>query len=459
MGMDDGESCGKLSGRNQTETLLSGARESSSSRRIGRRVLLELRARWAGVFPALVTAAGVYVVGAADGGFFPRIWRLTLFALAVLTAAALVGRERLAFGRREWIALAALAAFTAWVAASKYWSDRPSTSLLESERSLLYVACLAAVLVCVGRASLPQLLGGAVAGVTATCAYGLGDYVFSPPPLNPYQGRLLFEPLGYANAVGIYAALGIVLAVGLALWARSWAGRALSLAPLAVLVPTLYLTSSRGAWVALPVGILATLYLARRIRSRIALLSLLAAGIAASLVLGSVKGQAFSLVGPNRPHYWRVAWKDFEEHPLLGSGAGTYYDYWLRHRPIQEFVHDAHSLYVESLAELGPFGLALLLIGLGLPLLGLRGRQDPVVAAGGGGYVAFLVHAGVDWDWEMPAVTLIGFLCAGAVLVGTRPQRAGISTPVRAALLVGALLLAVFALARLESTGGLGLRP
>ena len=59
----------------------------------------------------------------------------------------------------------------------------------------------------------------------------------------------------------------------------------------------------------------------------------------------------------------------------------------------------------------------------------------------------------------MPAVTLIGLLCAGAVLVGTRPQGGGISTRARAALLVGALLLAVFALARLESTGGLGLGP
>jgi O-antigen ligase len=458
--MDDGESCGKLRGMNQTETLPSGARESSSALRIGRQVLLELRAHWEGILPALVAAAGIYGVGAADGGFFPRIWRLSIFALAALTAAALIARERVVLHRRDWIAVGALAAYAAWIAMSKYWSTIPSTSLLESERSLLYAVCLTAVVVCVGRTSLPQLLGGALAGVTAACAYGLGDYVFSPPPLDPYQGKLLFEPLGYANAVGIYAAIGIVLAIGLALWASSRAGRVAALAPLVVLIPTLYLTSSRGAWVALPVGVATTLYVARRIRSPVVLLSLLAAGIAASFLLGSGRGQALSLVGANRPHYWRAAWNDYEEHPLLGSGAGTFYDYWLHHRPIQEFPHDAHSLYIESLAELGPLGLTLLVVALGLPLLTLRRKQEPLVAAAAGGYVTFLVHAGIDWDWEIPAVTLTGLLCGGAVLVGTRPQRvAGISKPMRVALLVGALALAVFAFVRLKSTGGLGLEP
>ena len=63
---------------------------------------------------------------------------------------------------------------------------------------------------------------------------------------------------------------------------------------------------------------------------------------------------------------------------------------------------DAHSLYLETLAELGLVGLALLVLALAPPLVaGFRG----VEAAATGGYVAFLIHAGLDWDWELPAVT------------------------------------------------------
>ena len=150
------------------------------------------------------------------------------------------------------------------------------------------------------------------------------------------------------------------------------------------------------------------------IRSRAAVLALLAVGIAAAIALGSEGGQPLTLFGENRPQYWRVAWQDFEANPVLGSGAGTFGAFWLEHRTVDEFVHDAHSLYLETLAELGPLGLALLVLGLAVPLVGLRGRQDPFVAAAAGAYGAFLLHAAVDWDWEFGAVGLVGLMCAGA---------------------------------------------
>jgi len=244
--------------------------------------------------------------------------------------------------------------------------------------------------------------------------------------------------------------LGIVLAIGLSVAARSPATRLAVLTPLLVLVPTLYLTSSRGAWVALPVGIAASLYVGGAIRSRAVLLSLLAVGIAVAVMIGSERGQPFTLFGENRPQYWRVAWQDVEANPVLGSGAGTFGAFWLEHRPVNELVHDAHSLFLESLAELGPPGLALLVIGLGVPLLGLRGRQDPFVAAAAGAYVAFLLHAAVDWDWEFGAVGLVGVMCAAVLLVGTRPERARpISIVTRGLLLAAVLALVAFVVARL----------
>src|SRR5207245_10825350 len=35
-------------------------------------------------------------------------------------------------------------------------------------------------------------------------------------------------------------------------------------------------------------------------------------------------------------------------------------------------------------------------------------------------YVAVVVHAGVDWDWELSAVTFAGLLCGMALLIAAR---------------------------------------
>jgi len=40
-----------------------------------------------------------------------------------------------------------------------------------------------------------------------------------------------------------------------------------------------------------------------------------------------------------------------------------------------------------------------------------------VLAAGPiAGFVVYAVHAPLDWDWEMPAVTLVAIVLAGALL-------------------------------------------
>src|SRR5207248_3711639 len=59
---------------------------------------------------------------------------------------------------------------------------------------------------------------------------------------------------------------------------------------------------------------------------------------------------------------WTVAWRQFKSAPVVGHGAGTYQDAWARYRPNDHQVLDAHSLYLETLDELGVVGLVLLLI-------------------------------------------------------------------------------------------------
>jgi hypothetical protein len=160
-----------------------------------------------------------------------------------------------------------------------------------------------------------------------------------------------------------------------------------------------------------------------------------------------------SLSGNDRYQLWRIALDNARSHPWLGSGAGSYERYFLRHAPPgMGDVRDAHSLYLETLTELGPFGLALLLLVLGTPLaVAARGPRSGMTAVATGAYVVFLVHASSDWDWELPAVTLAALVCAVAMLLRGRGVRRAMRLPatvrtVAVAALAGAGIFAVVGL-------------
>jgi hypothetical protein len=126
-----------------------------------------------------------------------------------------------------------------------------------------------------------------------------------------------------------------------------------------------------------------------------------------------------------RYEYWKVALKAFGEQPLKGSGAGGFAVDWLRERPVARPARDAHSLEIETLAELGLVGAALLaLLGTGVVLAARDGlRRDAVTVAGpAAALAAYVFHASIDWDWEMPALTLVGVALAGAVLVASESE-------------------------------------
>jgi O-antigen ligase len=129
----------------------------------------------------------------------------------------------------------------------------------------------------------------------------------------------------------------------------------------------------------------------------------------------------------NRVKYWDVAVHGFADSPLRGTGTRGFATLWLQKRTITEPVSDAHSLYLETLVELGLVGAVLLAAFLGgagvaaarVYRSGRRGRTLATgwIAAG----AVFLVHAGLDWDWEMPAVALIFLALTGAALAAVEP--------------------------------------
>ena len=121
-----------------------------------------------------------------------------------------------------------------------------------------------------------------------------------------------------------------------------------------------------------------------------------------------------------RTEYWRVAWRTFAAAPLDGAGAGTYQLAWWRRRRTPAKVAHAHSLYLETLAELGAVGLALIACALVPPVVALaRRRAGPGASAAGAllaAALAWALHAALDWDWQMPAVTIWLWAAGGAAL-------------------------------------------
>lgn len=165
----------------------------------------------------------------------------------------------------------------------------------------------------------------------------------------------------------------------------------------------------------------------------------------------NLNARLFSLSSNGRLRQWRVALDEWHAHPLLGSGAGTYAEYWAAAGPTQGQLLDVHNLYLETLAELGPIGLGLLAAALLAPLAAaVRANERMLTAVAAGAYAAWLVHVAYDWDWELPGVTVTALLCAGAILAARRrnvPHAR--SAPVRwglLALAIGAGALALFGL-------------
>ena len=404
----------------------------------------------------------VLPLGLSDGGYFGRALVTMTVALAATAGLALLVSPPRAVPRAFLVTTLALLSLAAWVGLSAVWAEPGAVGGLETRRCVLYVAALVAVWVVVdqhdGRGFLRALTGAVFTVVVA----GLLERAISGVPIDPYYGGLLAEPVGYPNAFGVLAAMAAVLAIGLAT-PSARASRAL-LGIAATLVLALGLSGSRGGAMALATGVLALVaLLPRRERwpcigraaSALAIggcaweFTIAAGGAGAPLVIAAAGAAAIGAAVPTpgrrgtlailcglmlaagvvvamhppsttssyRSAYWRAALAEARERPLLGSGAGSFYLSWREHRSVDTDVRDAHSLYVETLSELGPVGLALVLLAVAAPLAtAVRRRGDPLVATAAAGFAVFAVHAGVDWDWEMPVVTLVALACAGTVL-------------------------------------------
>ena len=137
-----------------------------------------------------------------------------------------------------------------------------------------------------------------------------------------------------------------------------------------------------------------------------------------------VRDRLTSLSSNSRSNYWRVAWEEWKEHPLTGTGAGTFQYTWLENRPGFGGVRQVHNVYLEQGTETGVVSF-LALTGFATLLLVYTGRaawrtrsgengDRKVLLAGLTAAVAvYLVSSALEWHWYIPPSTLYFFILAG----------------------------------------------
>lgn len=168
-------------------------------------------------------------------------------------------------------------------------------------------------------------------------------------------------------------------------------------------------------------------------------------------------GSRFTSGGGNRYDYWRIAWRQFSDDPLVGVGAGNFDRTYFLERRTDEDVRQAHSIELQALGETGLVGALLLGCFLVAVFAGVWRRcraarlgeaQNGLLVAAIGIFVVWLAQTSVDWLHLIPGLTGLA-LGAGAVLLlppGTDAEEAPARLRLPTLGLVAAVALAVVAI-------------
>jgi O-Antigen ligase/Tetratricopeptide repeat len=468
----------------------------------------------------VVAVAVLYIaVSVAEGGYTPEfiaagtllIWWAVIVGLAVgAWPRAQVPRPAIAAG----VCIFCLALLTAL---SLGWASDDGRAFVEILRVASYAGLFVLVLLASSEGSARSWLVGLAIGLVGVACLALGSRFVDALPgqdreigafITSARNRLSY-PIGYWNALGACMAMATVLVVWLGARAESRLGRAAAIAAMPPVLLAIDLTASRGAVLAMVLGLgvllalgparmrlaaglvigvaggiglvgltelrpvliddpgsaaaydageeilLATLivaaatglvrYLAddavRRLTvpgavTRVALVLLVPlaiAGLAAADPPARFEefkqapgqrelGDLASGTGSGRYQYWSAALDAFASDPVTGIGAGGYEAWWNQNGSITRVLRNAHSLFFETLGELGLAGLLLVLAFLALgAVYGWRrragGSPDGAVEVALALLAAGVFTAAIEWTWELPAA-FGPVVIAVALLVG-----------------------------------------
>lgn len=474
---------------------------------------------------------------AYDNGSYGLVSRGTV-AIAIwwaISMGACFGFVELArMTRPAKIIAALLATFSLWTLASIAWAPSAENAFNEFNRVSLFLAVFLLVSLLADRGLFDRWVDGLTLAIAAIALVALSSRLF--PGLFPGRGIMTYLPesairlnfpLGYWNGLAVLVALGVPLALRIAVGSRNPMLRGIALSSLPVAASVIYLASSRGGALTALVGVLVFFALSEHrwnvgaalligglgsagaiavlsVRHRLvngpldsslaerqghtaALLILLicaltaaayglgghflrdrvnpprrlgqalVASIALLLVLGLIvshpvrrfeqfkhnAGPAttspsyyttdhlLSGGGNGRWQMWSAAGDEWQQHPVIGNGAGSFAEWWTQHGSTSVSIKDAHSLYLETLGELGLIGF-LILASIFVTGASVAVRRSLVtsekrvtIAALTAVFCAYSFEASVDWMWELTVVSLVAFTALALALSSQKPPGEG----------------------------------
>lgn len=335
--------------------------------------------------------------------------------------------------------------FFGWLTLSALWAHNSGDVFREFW--VWYIAGMTGLIVMTSlatRRSVQMVLGAFVGGAVLAVIVGYitsGFAAGTPDPGALTEGRLT-TGVGDPNDLAAALVPATMIAIGLLATVRSPIKRWPLLAAIVVLVLGIAGTESRGGFLAIVVALVASCVVFKERRAQMTV----AVGISASLLAFALTiTGAWSRVtelgdgGSGRSDLWHVAWRIFQDHPILGVGLNNFRavsaDYTREAGQLKSVFllvdspHLVHNVYLQLLAETGVVGLGLFLCLMGGAVLSARRAASNFERRGERG-LATLSRA--------VCVGLIGmltasfFLSSGAdgrmwVLVGICPALLGLS--------------------------------
>lgn len=265
-------------------------------------------------------------------------------------------------------------------------------------------------------------------------------------PLFPERGEMISR-VGSGRVFSTFATPGVLggymasaIALGLGLMADLLASGRKGLVPipmvsLMLMFSCLGLTLSLGGWISLLLSVSLFAFFIGKNRKSLFLLLICALLLFLLTLIIRSKEVTDPIRSPwgQRAMNWWTALKIFGDHPLLGTGAGTFGNVYVRYKdPLANEVQDAHNTLLQIASELGAPGAILFSAFLILFLLHIVRWALYVSESDDNRFirigllcsvVALLFHGFLDIDWFVPESQWLLWAILGLTVGSSIPNR------------------------------------
>jgi O-antigen ligase len=387
---------------------------------------------------------------------------LRIGRLAAVLALAVVVIHLLTRGRAGLRANAlwfAVGAYGLWTVLSITWAEDTGLVVDTSLRYFLVLAYMLAFALLVRSRQHVVIVFATLA--LGAFVFGLISFAGYASAADDYSRLVRAKGLqGDFNFFALYEVLALPPALVLAARAGSRGAVVLSYGVVAAIVLSVVASLSRSGLLALATVVIVILALPaalffRRAAQKVTFASALVAAAAVVALAGASPfiERAATIFqergrpgerGSGRVDIWRAAWRAFEQHPVVGIGAGNFrgrtFDRLLQTPGVTTTVGYrwkgkwVHSMYLGNLTELGIIGFALFMLLLGLTFRSLiasvrraRNRGDPELARFAAALAVGLVGISVSGlflslELQKPLWIVIGLTLAFDVMTRRLPE-------------------------------------